>query len=204
MKIAIIGTGRVANALALGFSKGKHDIRMGSRDPAKAKPNSGVQVIDLKEAAKWGDLVVMAVPHTAVEEVISAIGPDVLTGKTLLDVTNALGPGMELAIGCTTSAAEEMARMAKGAKVVKAFNTVFAANQSSGVVGGQQLSLFVASDDKAAKDTVMRLGKEIGFEPVDAGPLKAARYLEPMGVQMIKLGFEMGLGTGIGFKLVRS
>ncbi len=203
MKIAIIGTGTVGNALVKGFSKGKHEIRMGSRDPSKAKPST-VPIKPQKEVVEWAELVALAIPHSATEESIKAIGPGLFKGKMLLDVTNALGPGMELAIGCTTSAAEEIARLTPGAKVVKAFNTVFAPNQSTGNIGGQKLTLFVASDDKTAKEAVMQLGKEIGFEPVDAGPLKSARYLEPMGIEIIKLGLQLGMGTSIGYRLVRS
>jgi predicted dinucleotide-binding enzyme len=87
--------------------------------------------------------------------------------------------------------------------VVKAFNTVFAQNQSAVRVANEQLTLFVAGDDAKAKQTVMQLGTDIGFEPVDAGPLKSARYLEPMGMLMITLGYALGMGTRIGFKLVK-
>ena len=86
---------------------------------------------------------------------------------------------------------------------MKAFNTVFAQNQGTGKVGNEQLTLFVVGDDAKAKQTVMLRGKDIGFEPVDGGPLKAARYLEPMGMFMINLGYTLGMGTKIGFKLVR-
>jgi predicted dinucleotide-binding enzyme len=106
-------------------------------------------------------------------------------------------------MGFTTSAAEEIQKMLPKAHVVKAFNTVFAQNQSTGKIGGERLALFVAGDDVKAKKTVMQLGADIGFEPVDAGPLKAARYLEPMGMLMISLGYMLGMGTKIGFKLVK-
>jgi predicted dinucleotide-binding enzyme len=86
---------------------------------------------------------------------------------------------------------------------VKAFNTVFAQNQSVGRIGNEKLTLFVAGDDAKAKQTVMQLGADIGFDPVDAGKLKAARYLEPMGMLMISLGYGLGMGTKIGYKLVK-
>jgi predicted dinucleotide-binding enzyme len=76
-------------------------------------------------------------------------------------------------------------------------------NQSPGKVGDESLTLFVAGDDAKAKQTVMQLGKDIGFDPVDAGPLKSARYLEPMGMLMINLGYPLGMGPKIGIKLVR-
>ena len=76
--------------------------------------------------------------------------------------------------------------------------------QSTGKIGEERLALFVAGDDAKAKQTVMQLGKDIGFDPVDAGPLKSARYLEPMGMLMINLGYNLGMGPKIGIKLVRA
>jgi len=121
----------------------------------------------------------------------------------VIDVTNAVGENWNLLIGCTTSAAEEVQKMLPKARVVKAFNTVFAVNQSKGKVGKEQLTFFVAGDDAKAKQTVMQLGRDIGFESVDAGPLTSARYLEPMGILLMKMAFVLGMGTGIGFKLVK-
>ena len=125
-------------------------------------------------------------------------------GKVLLDVTNAIGENMNLAIGFSTSAAEELQKKLPKARVVKAFNTVFAVNQSTGRIGNEQLTLFVAGDHAKAKQTVMQLGRDIGFDPVDAGPLKAARYLEPMAMLLINLGYGLGMGSGIGYKLVKT
>ena len=89
------------------------------------------------------------------------------------------------------------------ARVVKAFNTVFAANQSTGRIGKEQLTLFVAGDDAEAKQTVMQLGRDIGFDSVDAGLLRSARYLEPMAILLMTMAFSLKMGTGIGYKLVK-
>jgi 8-hydroxy-5-deazaflavin:NADPH oxidoreductase len=86
---------------------------------------------------------------------------------------------------------------------VKAFNTVFAPNQSIGKIGNEQLTAFIAGDDLKAKQTVAQLTRDIGFDPVDCGPLKAARYLEAMGV-LINLAYNYGMGTKIGYKLVKA
>jgi predicted dinucleotide-binding enzyme len=192
MRIGIIGKGNVGTALAAGLTHAGHEIKFGHRDSKEP----------IAEAAKWGDVIILAVPHDAAADATKAVG-STADGKTVVDVSNALTANMELAIGFTTSAAEEIQKMLPKAHIVKAFNTVFAQNQSTGEVGGEQLTLFVAGDDAKAKQTVMRLGKDIGFEPVDAGPLKAARYLEPMGMFMISLGYMLGMGTKIGFKLVK-
>ena len=192
MKIGIIGKGNVGSALAMGLSRAGHEIKFGHRDPKEP----------VAEAAKWGEVIILAVPHSAAADTTKAVG-SAADGKTVIDVSNALTENMELAIGFTTSAAEEIQRMLPKAHVVKAFNTVFAQNQSIGKVGNEQLTLFVAGDDAKAKQTVMRLGKDIGFEPVDGGPLKAARYLEPMAILMINLGYDLGMGNRIGYKLVK-
>jgi predicted dinucleotide-binding enzyme len=192
MKIGIIGKGNVGAALAAGLRRKGHEIKFGHSDPKEAA----------SEAAKWGEVIILAVPHRAAADAAKAVG-SAANGKTVIDVSNALTANMEWAIGFTTSAAEEIQKMLPKAHVVKAFNTVFAQNQSTGKVGDEELTLFVAGDDAEAKQTVMQLGRDIGFDPVDAGPLKSARYLEPMGMLMINLGYPLGMGPKIGIKLVR-
>jgi len=124
--------------------------------------------------------------------------------KPLLDVTNALDENGELAIGFSTSAAEELQKKLPKAYVVKAFNTVFAPNQSTGKIGNETLTLFVAGDNQKAKQTIMGLGKDIGFDVVDAGQLKTARYLEPMAMLLMGLAFKLKMGTAIGYKLIKA
>ncbi len=192
MKIGIIGKGNVGTALATGLSRAGHEIKFGHRDPKEP----------VYEAAKWGDVIFVAVPFDNVPDAARAIR-SASDGKIVIDVTNALDKNMELAIGFTTSGAEKLKTYLPNARVVKAFNTVFAQNQSTGRIGDAQLTLFVASDDEKAKQIVMKLGRDIGFDPVDAGPLKAARYLESMGVFMISLGITQKMGTRIGYKLIK-
>jgi predicted dinucleotide-binding enzyme len=192
MRIGIIGKGNVGSALAAGLSGKGHEIKFGHSDPKEP----------VSEAAKWGEVIILAVPHRAAGNASKAIG-SAADGKPVIDVSNALTENLEWAMGFTTSAAEEIQKMLPKAYVVKAFNTVFAQNQSTGKVGEERLVLFVAGDEAKAKQTVMQLGKDIGFDPVDAGPLKSARYLEPMGMLMINLGLALGMGPKIGLKLVR-
>ena len=192
MKIGIIGKGNVGTAIGTGLSRKGHEVKFGHRDPKEP----------VADAAKWGDVIIMAVPYENVADAAKAIGA-FADGKVLLDVTNAVGDNMDLAIGFSTSAAEELQKKLPKARVVKAFNTVFAPNQSTGRVGNEQLTLFVASDDAKAKQTIMQLGRDIGFDPLDAGALKSARYLEPMAMLLINLGYGLGMGTKIGYKLVK-
>ncbi len=191
-KIAIIGKGHVGSALAEGLRRAKHEIRFAPTDPREP----------VGPAAEWGDVVILAVPWTAHTAIAKTVGGS-LDGKTVIDVSNIMSPNFELAIGFTTSGAEELQKLLPRAKVVKAFNTVFAETMKTGKLRGERLTIFVAGDDGPAKDVVRRLAEDIGFESVDAGPLKSARYLEPLGMLNITLGYGLKMGTDVGFKLVK-
>ncbi|MGD0644851.1 MAG: NADPH-dependent F420 reductase [Candidatus Bathyarchaeia archaeon] len=192
MKIAIIGKGNVGSALCSGLSS-KHETKFGHRDPAEP----------VADAAKWGEVIILAVPHNNANDAIEAIRP-YADEKIVIDVINAVGPNMELGISCNTSSAEETQKRLPKAHVVKAFNTVFAQNQSTGKAGKEQLTAFIAGDDLRAKQTVAQLVTDIGFDPLDCGPLKAARYLEAMGIMIINLAYNYGMGAKIGYKLVKA
>lgn len=140
-------------------------------------------------------------PFGAVDEVVRTVG-GALSGKTVVDVTNAIDAEMNLALGYSTSGAEELQKKLPGARIVKAFNTVFAQHMDSGRLGEQPLTAFVAGDDAAAKATVVELARGIGFDAVDGGPLRNARLLEPLAYLNIQLGYVLGMGTQIGFKLL--
>ena len=191
-KVGIIGDGNVGRALSRGLERAGYQVRTVGKNPGQVKETGG-----------WADVVILAVPYGAIDEAISELG-DGINGKTLVDVTNALTGDMQLASGCTTSGAETLQRKARGAKVVKAFNTQFASHMDSGAVDGQQLTTFAAGDDASAKEQVIRLARDIGFDAVDAGPLQNARLLEPLGYFNIQLGYALGLGTAIGLKLVHA
>ena len=191
MKIAIIGKGSVGSALCGGLS-GKHETKFGHRDPVEP----------VADAAKWGEVIILAVPYNNASDAIEEIRP-YADGKIVIDVTNAMGPNMELGISCTTSTAEETQKKLPKARVVKVFNTVFAQNQSTGKVDSEQLTAFIAGNDLKAKQTVAQLARDIGFDPVDCGPLKAARYLDAMGIMIISLAYNYGMGPNIGYKLVK-
>lgn len=148
------------------------------------------------------NIIVLAVPHGVATGMTKAVG-SASDGKTVIDVSNAVTGSMELALGFTTSAAEEIQKMLPKAHVVRAINMVFAQDQSTDEIGNKQLILFVAGYDAQAKQMVMQLVADIGFEPADEGPLKAAGYLEPMGVFMISLDYVLGMRPKIGFKLIK-
>lgn len=189
-KLGIIGDGNVGSALARGLQRAGHEVRAVGRDKEA-----------IREVASWGEVVLLAVPFGAIDDVVKVAG-EALAGKTVVDVTNALDADMNLALGFTTSGAEELQKKLPKARVVKAFNTVFAQHMDSGRLGDKPLTAFVAADDDAAKKQVLELARGIGFDPVDAGSLKSARQLEPLAFFNIQLGYVLGMGTQIGFKLL--
>jgi predicted dinucleotide-binding enzyme len=189
-RVGILGDGNVGGALARGLQRVGHDVRAVGNDKGA-----------IRDVAGWAEVVILAVPFGAVDDAVKAAG-DGLAGKPLVDVTNALGAGMKLVVGFDSSGAEELQKKAPKARVVKAFNTVFAKHMDSGKVDGEALSAFVAGSDAGAKAAVLGLARDLGFDPVDAGPLENARLLEPLALLNIQLGFVQKLGTEIGFKLV--
>lgn len=190
-KIGIIGDGNVGTALKRGLERAKYEVKSVGHDP------KGVQ-----ETAAWGEVIILAVPFAAMDDTLREMGKAV-EGKTLIDVTNVLTPDYQLALGCTTSGAEELQKKAPGAKVIKAFNTAFAGHMDTGRVKSEPITLFAAGDDPEAKATVLQLGRDIGFDTVDGGPLQNARWLETLGYFHIQLGYALKMGTDVEFKLIR-
>jgi 8-hydroxy-5-deazaflavin:NADPH oxidoreductase len=124
--------------------------------------------------------------------------------KILIDATNPLLPDLSgLALGTTTSAAEQIAAWAPGAHVVKAFNTIGFNIMAQPRFGQDRALLFYCGDDAQAKNTVAQLASTIDFDPVDAGPLKQARLLEPFAMLWISLAFSQGFGREFAFKLLK-
>lgn len=205
MRIGFLGTGNVASQLALGLSKAGHGVKFGSRNPNEAKERIvklGIgSVGSHSEASEFGEIMILAIPYSAVSESISAAWK--LDGKIIIDVTNPLTSSFGWAIGFTTSGAEEIAKLLPEAQIVKAFNHVFAENMATGRLGQVALMALVAGDNAGAKQVVMSLARDIGFDAVDAGPLKSARYMEALGMQLIALGYDQKMGTGIGFSFAR-
>ena len=187
-RIAIVGTGNAGSALHAALSRVGHEVRSAKRG----------QIVP---AASWAEVIILAVPFGAVPEVARELGT-AADRKTVVDITNALTPDFKLAIGFTTSGAEELQRALPRANVVKAFNTVFAQHMSTGQVNGEVLTAFVAGDDEAARKAVLELARAIGFDAVDAGPLKNSRCLESLAFLNIQLSWVLGNGPNVGFKFV--
>jgi len=206
MKIGIIGTGSLGSALGkIWITKG-HMIMFGSRDPQKAKKlansiGSNASGGTYEEAAKFGEVSILAVPWSEAKESIKTAGN--LDGKIIVDSTTTAVPhlGGPL-IGGTPSAAEKVVKWAMGAKVIKAVHTIGIESINKLQFGSQLASLFICGDDLEAKSKVKKLGVDLGFDVIDAGPLKNARLTEPLAMLWIELAYNQGMGTDIAFKLL--
>lgn len=201
MKITLIGSGNMGSGLAKQFAKAGHQVGILARDRDKAAQlaaQTGSQLLADAAAGGAAELVVVA---TRYEDAVAALEPlGSLAGKVIVDITNPLTADyMGLTLGYSSSAAEEIAKAFPQAAVVKAFNTVFAQILQEGpdFGNGQAVPVFYAGDDEVAKEKARELIESTGFAPVDAGPLKNARYLEPLAGLNIYLGYGAGLGTGI-------
>ncbi len=209
MKIALIGTGNVGSTLGRRFAENGHDVIFGSREPQSDKVQSLLQSIGKRacadsaaEAAKAAEAAVLAVPWSAAEETARGIAGE-MRGKVLIDATNPLGPGMSLVVGFNTSAGEQVAGWAPGARVVKAFNSIGAAIMANPKFGNDRAGLFYCGDDAAAKSVVAKLSEELGFQPIDVGPLKSARFLEPLCGIWLQLAYVQGMGPNVAFELLK-
>lgn len=202
MNLLLLGAGNMGSALALQFARAGHDVRIAATSLEKAAAVAsripGATAVELAGSAAASDVIVVATPFEQAVSALQAAGP--LDGKIVIDITNPLTADyMGLTIGHDTSAAEEIAKAIPTAEVAKAFNTLFAQVIAEGTsfANGQTATAFVASDSDRAKATAQALIESIGFQPVDAGPLRNARYLEPLAGLNIYFGYGAGLGTSI-------
>jgi len=202
MKVAIVGTGNIGTGLARVLVKTDNDVVVADRgDGSEAVKKLAAQDVNVKgadvaTAVKEADLVILATYYNAAAEIARQAD---FFGKIVVDVSNPVTADFSaLQLGHTSSAAEEIARLLPGAKVVKAFNTIFAQHYATGLqIGGKRLQTFIAGDYEEARARVKQLAEEIGLEPVEAGPLANARYLEPLGFLNIQFGYVLGHGTTI-------
>lgn len=207
MTISILGAGNVGLALAGAVTRRGETVVLGVPQPAKyaaavAALGERARVTTTAEAVAAGEVVILAVPYAAVAAIAQSV--DDWQAKVLVDATNPLAPGLAgLTLGTTTSGAEELARMARGARVVKAFNSTGAENMADARYPGGVPMMPVCGDDAQARQRVMALATLIGFEAVDMGPLSAARYLEPLAMTWIHLAFRQGFGRRFAFGLLR-
>jgi predicted dinucleotide-binding enzyme len=208
MNITLIGAGNMGAGFAKQLTAAGHKVRVTSRDLAKAQALAstypGATAVAPAEALGNSEVVIVATGFADAVPALKALGP--LEGRVVVDITNPLtNDYMGLTLGFETSAAEELAKALPGAQVVKAFNTVLAQVLADGpaFANGQTVPVFYAGDDERAKQTVRALVESIGFQAVDAGGLKNARYLEPVAGLNIYFAYGAGQGTQISPTWIR-
>jgi len=197
MRIAIIGAGSVGATLGRAWIKHGEDVIWGLRNPADPKyaalPKDRVK--SPIEAVKEAEVVVIATPWSAAEAAIKSLGS--LAGKTVIDCMNPLGmgpDGLQLVLGFNASAGEQVASWVPGAFVFKTLNTTGAGNMAKAADYPVKPVMLVAGDDADRKPVMMELVGKLGFDPVDAGPLKNARLLEPFAMVWIDQAMKRDRG----------
>jgi len=208
VKITVIGAGNMGSAFVKQLTRAGHQVRVTARSAEKARQvaaaNPGAVAADAANAVADADAIVLATAYGDAVNALKSVGE--LRGKVVIDITNPLTADyMGLTLGHTTSAAEEIAKAVPGAEVVKAFNTVFAQVLADGASLGadRKVTVFYAGDSERAKQTARTLAESMGFDTIDAGGLKNARYLEPLAGLNIYLGYGAGHGTAIAPTWIR-
>ena len=198
MKVGVLGSGDVAKTLAGGFLKHGHDVMMGTREAAKLKEwaarNPKGKIGGFGEAAKFGEVVVLAVKGTAGADALRAAGSNV-SGKTVIDVTNPIADAppvngvLKFFTSLEESLLERLQREFKDAKLVKAFNSVGSACMVNPEFKGGRPTMFICGNDEAAKKTVNGILEQFGWETADMGKVEAARAIEPLCILWCIPGF---------------
>jgi 8-hydroxy-5-deazaflavin:NADPH oxidoreductase len=190
MQIGVLGSGDVAQVLASGFLKHGHAVMVGTRDSAKlsgwAKSNSGGRVGSFADAARFGEVLVLAVKGSAAAEALRLAGTDALAGKPVIDATNPIADAapvngvLKFFTDINDSLMERLQREFPTAKLVKGFNSVGNARMVDPAFKAGKPTMFICGNDDGAKRTVAGLISELGWDTADMGKAEAARAIEPL------------------------
>ena len=212
MRVGIIGSGVVAQALGDGFGKHRHDVMLGTRDPSKlvdwAERNPTARIGDFPATAKFGELVVLAVKGTVAAEALRAAGAENLSGKPVIDATNPIADAppvngvLRFFTTLDESLMEQLQREFGDARFVKSFNSVGSAMMVDPQFAGGKPTMFICGNDDAAKKTVSEILDQFGWETADMGRVEAARAIEPLCMLWCIPGFLRNQWTH-AFKLLR-
>jgi len=190
MNIGILGSGEVAKSLAAGFLAHGHKTMVGTRNPAKLKdwtaknPKSGLG--SFVDAAKFGELVVLAVKGTAAADALRAAGIANLAGKVVIDTTNPIADApptngvLKFFTSLDESLMERLQREFAEARFVKAFNSVGNVSMVDPQFTGGKPTMFICGNDEKARKTVTGILDQFGWETADMGAAEAARAIEPL------------------------
>ena len=214
MNVGILGSGTVGQALGRAFLTLEHQVMLGSRDAENPKgiawmKQSGARASHgtFAQAARFGEIVVLATLGVATEDAIRLAGPEHFSGKVALDATNPLDsskgmPPPVLVGGVGDSAGEKHQRLLPGAHVVKVFNTVGSALMFRPQLPGGPPSMFLCGNDAAAKKRAAEICKDFGWDAIDVGGIGAAHYLEAMCLVWVLAGANSN-NWNQAFKLLR-
>lgn len=205
----------MGSAISKGLAKGNYRLLLNAREQEKVQPlvneikkaNPSVEVegIDCSYNGCWeADIIIVAVPFQAEKEVAEKIR-EVANQKIVISISNPLNDTYNgMVTAPDTSAAEELQKLLPNSKVVKAFNTTFAADFSSPVIDGKQVDAFIADNDAEALQTVSELVSTVGFNPILAGDLSVSRTLEHMQLLLIQLGLKYNYNWLAGWKILHN
>jgi predicted dinucleotide-binding enzyme len=213
MKVGMLGSGNVGQALGIGFAELGNQVRMGSRTPEKETIQAWIKRVGANasagtfaDAAAFGDLAVIATRWEGTENALRLASPQNLAGKVVVDVTNPLdystGMPARLAIGHTDSAGEQVQRWLPRSHVVKAFNIVGSQFMVHPQFPGGPPDMFIGGNDDQAKAVVTGILGEFGWSVIDLGDIETARYIEPLAMVWILAGIRLNNWSN-AFKLLR-
>jgi hypothetical protein len=212
MKVGVLGSGEVGQTLAAGFLKHGHEVMVGTRGTAKLKDwaakNPGALLGSTREAAVFGELIVLAVKAHAAVTVLGETGPGNLVTKTVIDACNPIADAppvngvLELYTQANRSLMEQLQRDFPDARFVKAFSSVGAAQMVNPSYKAGKPTMFICGNDAGAKKVVTGILDQFGWETADMGAVEAARAIEPLSVLWCIPGFLRNEWTH-AFKLLR-
>jgi predicted dinucleotide-binding enzyme len=213
MKIGIIGTGNVGFALAEGFLKYGHEVKLGTRDTSQQKVQQwnkehkkAATIGSFAEAAQFGDVIILATPWTGTHNAIKLAGEENFAGKIVIDPTNPLdfsgGTPPRMSIGQTDSAGESVQRWLPDALVVKAWNIIGSSHMVDPDFDAGPPDMFICGNDATAKKQVTQFLTDFGWNTIDLGEIGYARFLEPLAMIWIVYGFKTE-SWNHAFKLLR-
>ena len=214
--IAVIGaSGNMGSAISKSLSKGNYRLLLFSNEKEKTEAlineikNShaaaDLEALECPTDASWeADVIILAVPFQAEKELAEKIR-EVANQKIVISIANPLNEAYEgLVTSPGTSAAEELQKLLPNAKVVKAFNTTFAADFITPVIDGKQVDSFIAGNDEEALQIISELVTTAGFNPIVAGDLSVSRTLEAMQLLLIRLGIKYNYNWLAGWKILHN
>jgi len=213
MRVGILGSGLMGGKLGTIFAQAGHEVVFSyarSRDKLEELARGagrGARAGTPREAAAEADALLLAVHWSRIADVLKQAGD--LSGKTILTCSLPMNvDNTKLVVAHTSSGAEELAKKIPKARVVSAFNTVpsevlpgvFAAKRKGGKQSRATCSLVYCGDDSSSKRIAAELIRDVGFDPIDAGPLRIARYTEPFALLVAELAYEGKKGPELAYR----